>query len=83
MIGGRDYVHQIGKVQFEMLEDQCGLKRGLWLEHLQDMNERILTAKEQVAHEVSKLCPSNKIIVRINDLISQRSKDFKAQRAIV
>jgi serine/threonine-protein kinase HipA len=81
-IGDRDYFDQIGKNQFERLEDEVGVKRGTWLEHLRSVDEKVMALKDQVAHEVLKSHPSTKIVSRISDLIGQRSKGLRSQGAI-
>lgn len=81
-IGDRDIFHEIGRKQFESLEDQVGVKRGTWLERLTKMNEKILEVKDQVAHEVLSHHPDCKIVSRISDFIKQRSKGLKSQRAL-
>lgn len=81
-IGGREKFEEIGKKQFEALEDELGLKRGTWLERLQKMNSKILTQKDSVAQAVQRRLPGSKIIPRISELIADRSKGLKSQKAI-
>jgi len=81
-IGGRENFQEIGKKQFEALEDELGLKRGTWLQRLGKMNSEVLTKKDSVARAVQMRLPGSKIIPRISELIADRSKGLKSQKAL-
>lgn len=81
-IGDRDRFPQIGKNQFEILENQIGLKRGTFLERAQRMNDLLMKNKDDVAQRLSKKYPKVKIFSHISDLIADRSKGLKNQKAI-
>lgn len=82
VIGDRDEFSKIGKNQFEMLEDQLGLKRNAMLMILQEMNDKILSKKDLLADRFSQEYKDVTIFNRISDLIKDRSKSLQMQQAL-
>lgn len=82
IIGDRDEFSKIGKNQFEMLEDQLGLKRKTMLSTLQEMNDKIFIQKDLLANKLSKEYKDVTIFNRISALIKDRSKSLKMQQAL-
>jgi serine/threonine-protein kinase HipA len=81
-IGDRTEFTQIGRKQLEKLEDQLELKRGKMSEQMTAVTKAIDNHKDEVAAAVLKLAPKAKIVARINDLIADRIKGLKNQRAL-
>lgn len=81
-IGDRDEFSKIGKNQIELLEDQLGLKRGVFKKRLQGMVDQILAQYKPLADQVHEQFPKAKIIKRINRLIDARIKSLKFQKAL-
>ncbi len=81
-IGDRHEFSKIGKNQIEQLEDQLGLKRGVFKKRLRRMADQILAHYKPLADQIQRELPKAKIPKRINDLIDKRVKSLKFQKAI-
>jgi serine/threonine-protein kinase HipA len=82
-IGDRDLFHEIGKNQIEALEKSWQIKRGTFTARLQAMQDQLHACKDQLAHEILVKYPQAKTLTRINELIVDRSRGLKNQKAIV
>jgi serine/threonine-protein kinase HipA len=81
-IGDRNDFSRIGKNQFEQQEDQMKLKRGTLTEALKEMSELLLSNKDKVVEQITKEYGKQAIAGRISDLIKDRSKSLKIQKAL-
>ena len=82
-IGDRDDFSKIGKNQFEILENQLNLKKNTMLGVLQEMNNKILSEVYLLVEKLSDEHHDITIFKRINDLIGDRSKGLKMQKALI
>ncbi len=78
-IGGRDDSSQIGKKQFEALDQELNLKNGTMEERLRVTYQKMETHKVDLTESLSEKYPKVKVINRIADLIADRAKGFKRQ----
>jgi len=83
LIGGRDEFSKIGKNQIEALEDQLGLKRGVFKKRLEGMAESIQAQYRNLAEKTHKEFTNAKIPKRINELIDTRIRSLRLQKAII
>lgn len=81
-IGDRNEFSKIGKNQFEMLERELGLKKNTMTEILQDMNDKVISKKDEVVERLLVEHPDGVMFKRISDLIKDRSKSLRMQKAI-
>lgn len=78
-IGDRFHVAKIGLNQFNMLEDQLGIKRGALTQRMRDIRELMLIHKDIVLEQVMDGHPKAKIPKRISALIENRARGFSLQ----
>lgn len=78
-IGGRDEYSQIGKNQFEELDQELGLKVGTMSDRMKQTHHNIQVHKDSLAKDISGQFKDIKIVHRIADLIDDRAKGFKQQ----
>jgi serine/threonine-protein kinase HipA len=81
-IGGRDKFSQIGQNQIAALEAGWDLKAGTFTRYLNEMHDQLMQNKDQLANEILKTHKKVKIIKRISQLIADRAKGLKNQKAI-
>jgi serine/threonine-protein kinase HipA len=81
-IGDRDEFSKIGKNQIEQLEDQLGLKRTVFRRRLESMVTKISSECGPTAKNFSRKFPAARIQKRINELIIDRIKSLKFQKAL-
>lgn len=79
LIGDRDDASKIGKNQFNLLEEQLGLKAGTVSERALMMSEKLLQYKDDLANKVKDDHASASIITQISELIEKRCKSLKRQ----
>jgi len=78
-IGDRDDASRIGKNQFEMLDEQLGLRKGTVAERLLLMKAQLEKHGLVVANSLKETYPEMKIAHRINDLIQDRCRSLERQ----
>lgn len=79
VIGDRDDASRIGKKQFEMVDNELGLKLGTMSGRAFEMSERLMNNKDVLAIQIKSELPNAKIIKRITDLIGDRCKSLERQ----
>lgn len=79
LIGDRDNASLIGKNQFEMVDNQLGLKVGTMAARALKMSERLMENKDDLATEIESEFQNVKIAKRIADFISGRCKSLNRQ----
>ena len=79
VIGDRDDANRVGKKQFDMVDDQLGLKQGTMGGRAKLMSEKLLKHKDALAEQICAELPSAKIIGRISELIEKRCKSLTRQ----
>jgi len=82
-IGGRNDYARIGKKEFSLLDAQLDIKSGTSQERFQIVHELILTSKGHVIDAMTERYGKIKILPRIIDLIDDRAKGFKFQKALM
>lgn len=78
-IGDRYNFAKIGLNQFNLLEEELGIKKGTFTETIKKTRELILTYKDSVLEQVMDKHPHAKIPKRISTLISKRAKGLGLQ----
>lgn len=78
-IGGRDDFSRIGKNQIEILESDLGLKKGVFLNQLKNMQNSIAKHKNRLAEEMNQKYPGVKIFKRLVEEIEGRCRSLKMQ----
>jgi serine/threonine-protein kinase HipA len=79
VIGDRDDASHIGKKQFEMVDNELGLKVGTMAGRAFEMGERLMKNKDDLASQVNREFSNAKIAKRIADLIGDRCKSLNRQ----
>ena len=82
LIGDRDEFSKIGKNQISQFEAVLGIKQGVFRNRLGRMIEAIAKSHRDLAAEFQQRFPKSKIAIRIADLIDDRVKSLKLQRAV-
>ena len=72
----------IGKNEFNVLDSELDIKSGTSRERFQIVHELICSAKADVLGEMTEKHGKIKILPRINNLIDDRAKGFKFQKAL-
>lgn len=78
-VGDRDDANKIGKNQFELVDEELGLKLGTMKERALQMSESLLEHKDVLASELASELPNAKIMTRISGLIGDRCKSLGRQ----
>lgn len=78
-IGDRDDSSRIGKKQFEMVDEELGLKVGTIAGRALEISERLMKNKDDLAVQIKSELPKAKIVKRIADLIGDRCKSLSRQ----
>lgn len=72
----------MGKKQFLSLEDDLELKRNSFLEVLQETRDLIVVNQKKVTADIYEEYGQKAIIKKINELIKDRIKSLKLQKAL-
>lgn len=78
-IGDRRTFKSIGNKQFELLEEQLGVKQGTVIGRFSKLSQRVLEQKEDIVKKVAEKDPKAKIAARISRLIEDRWKSLRLQ----
>ncbi len=73
---------KMGKNQFEEMEKQLGLKGKTMQDRFQSLHDLMIEKKDQVATKILTEHPEAKIVHRISELIGDRAKGFRNQKAL-
>ncbi|MBC7457876.1 MAG: type II toxin-antitoxin system HipA family toxin [Bdellovibrionaceae bacterium] len=77
LVGGRNEVDQIGKNQFEVLNQQLGIRKGAFQESFSKILDSVEKSYVLVADQVKSEFPDCKITTGIQDLIKIRLRSFR------
>jgi serine/threonine-protein kinase HipA len=80
-IGDRVGPSRIGRKQFELLDQQLDLKLGTFEERMQEVAQKVMKNKDQLAQDIFERYPKAKIPKRISTLIGDQVKSLKQQGA--
>jgi serine/threonine-protein kinase HipA len=78
-IGGSDELSRIGRKQFELLDQELGLKIGTFEERMKKVVQKTMEMKDQLAQDIVDRYPQAKIQKRISKLIGDQVKSLKQQ----
>ena len=78
-IGDRDDASRVGKKQFEMVDENLGLKLGTMSLRATKMSDKLLKYKDELANEIKEELPGAKLVKRISDLIGNRCESLSRQ----
>lgn len=81
-IGGRNNYTTIGKNEFNKLDADVAIRAGTSMERFQLVNDLIQSYKKDLVNEMKAEYPGNNIFDKIDELINDRSKSFKIQKAL-